>query len=288
MDGILIIDKPADFTSFDVVAKMRGILRTKKIGHAGTLDPMATGVLPLLIGCATKAMDILPDQSKRYTARMRLGISTDTQDITGKILRERPVEATFKDVQEASRLFVGDIMQLPPMYSAVQVNGRRLYDLARAGIEIERKARPATIRNIELKQVDLHEYELDVLCEKGTYIRTICHDIGEKLGCGAAMTYLRRTAASGFTLKNAITIAEAQILKDSGEITQKLLPVANLFSSLPKISLEPYRKTLFLNGVKITLESTAGMFSVYGEEEFLGIANTDDSGVILKRKLFVQ
>ncbi len=212
--GILCIDKPEDYTSFDVVARMRGICRTKKIGHAGTLDPMATGVLPLFLGRATKACAILPDQNKRYRASFRLGITTDTQDITGKVLKERPVTASAQEVREALQGFVGDILQLPPMYSAVQVGGQRLYDLARQGIEVEREPREVSILSIDLleESPETGEYTIDVLCAKGTYIRTLCHDLGEKLGCGAALTKLRRTMAAGFTEADCITLEQAEEL----------------------------------------------------------------------------
>ena len=202
MDGIIILDKPEDFTSFDMVAKMRRLLGTRKVGHAGTLDPMATGVLPIFVGRATKCCDILPNQNKRYTAAFQLGYTTDTLDATGRVLTRTEVSATKEDVEKALESFRGEIMQLPPMYSAIQINGKRLYDLARQGIEIEREKRPVTIMELNLLSADdtQHIYQIDVACSKGTYIRTLCADIGEALGCGATMTALRRTEAAGFSL----------------------------------------------------------------------------------------
>ena len=205
MDGIIILDKPEDFTSFDMVAKMRRLLGTRKVGHAGTLDPMATGVLPIFVGRATKCCDILPNQNKRYTATFQLGYTTDTLDATGRVLTRTEVSATKEDVEKALESFRGEIMQLPPMYSAIQINGKRLYDLARQGIEIEREKRPVTIMELNLLSADdtQHIYQIDVACSKLTYIRTLCADIGEALGCGATMTALRRTEAAGFSIDKA-------------------------------------------------------------------------------------
>ena len=218
MDGIIILDKPEDFTSFDMVAKMRRLLGTRKVGHAGTLDPMATGVLPIFVGRATKCCDILPNQNKRYTATFQLGYTTDTLDATGRVLTRTEVSATKEDVEKALESFRGEIMQLPPMYSAIQINGKRLYDLARQGIEIEREKRPVTITELNLLSADdtQHIYQIDVACSKGTYIRTLCADIGEALGCGATMTALRRTEAAGFSIADSITLEEAEKLSEEG------------------------------------------------------------------------
>ena len=195
--GILCIDKPEGFTSFDVVAKLRGIARERRVGHAGTLDPMATGVLPLFFGRATKACDILPRQDKRYLASFKLGVTTDTQDITGTVLSEQTPDADEARVRAAAAGLVGDIMQTPPMYSAVRVNGQRLYELARRGVEVERAARPVTVYSIDFTACDVqaNTFTIDVHCSKGTYIRTLIADIGAALGCGAVMTALRRTMA---------------------------------------------------------------------------------------------
>ena len=288
MDGVLIIDKPSDFTSFDVVAKLRGMLRTRKIGHAGTLDPMATGVLPLLLGMATKAADLLPDQRKRYTARFRLGLTTATQDTTGEVLERRPVDVSRAQVEEAILAMQGEILQTPPMYSALWVNGVRLYDLARQGVEVEREARPITIEEISLLCWDGDEYEIDVLCSKGTYIRTLCHDIGESLGCGAALTSLRRTMAAGYTLENALTMAQAQSLTNEDALAARILPVESLFAHLPRVELPEKRARLFYNGVRITLTEGEGRFAVLGPGGLLGVADTDAQGIVLTRKLFAQ
>jgi len=287
MDGIIVIDKPEGFTSFDVVAKMRGILRTRKIGHAGTLDPMATGVLPLLVGRATKACDILPDQRKRYTATFRLGLTTDTQDITGTVLTNSSVSATPHEVNAAILAMHGDIMQIPPMYSAIKINGQRLYSLARKGIEIEREARPVTIEDIRLLSHNDNDYTIDALCSKGTYIRTLCHDIGQLLGCGAVMTTLRRTMAAGISLDHALTIEQAQVAMNTSEMSKHILSTEALFSRLASVKLNSNQTRLFRNGVRITLAEHAGCWSVYSPTEFIGIAETDDNGVVISRTLFV-
>ncbi|MBQ2755457.1 MAG: tRNA pseudouridine(55) synthase TruB [Oscillospiraceae bacterium] len=259
INGIILIDKPADFTSFDVVAKLRGIVRTKKIGHGGTLDPMATGVLPVFFGTATRCCSLMPEKSKRYTARFRLGISTDTQDITGKIIRESAVSATFEDVKKCAEEFLGKTEQLPPMYSAVKVNGRKLYDLARKNIEVERETRPIEVFSLDITHVEGDEYEADVACSPGTYIRTLCSDIGDKLGCGAAITYLRRTESSGFGIENCITIDRVKELMDAGELENSLLPTDSLFKVYPQYQLNEADSKMHLNGVHIWLSRLEGM-----------------------------
>lgn len=282
--GILCIDKPSDFTSFDVVAKMRGITHLRRIGHAGTLDPMATGVLPLFFGRATKACDILPMQDKRYTATFRLGIQTDTQDITGTVLAERPVRSDAQQVQAAAAKFVGDILQTPPMYSAVKINGRKLCDLARKGVEVERPARKITIYSIDFLECDekAHTYSVDVSCSKGTYIRTLVADIGEALGCGAVLTALRRTMAAGFTLEQCITLEQAQQLAGQGRLFEAGVPVEYAFQSLPKVCLTKRQTKLCLNGVSLDpfrVEGAKGAerFAVYSDQGiFLGIAALTD------------
>lgn len=293
--GILLIDKPAGFTSFDVIAKMRGISKTRKIGHSGTLDPMATGVLPLFFEGATKACDILPNQNKRYRAEFRLGLTTDTQDITGKVLSQSPVSATAAGVEAALAGFRGEIRQLPPMYSAVQINGRRLYDIARAGGTVERETRPVAIHALTLLCADekTHSYTLDISCSKGTYVRTICHDIGEVLGCGAALTALCRTEASGFALYDCITLEEAQRAAEDGTLFSRLLPVETAFACLPRVTLNAQRARLFQNGVPLCLQHNQipplkGTFTVYSEAEvFLGLAhNHFEKNELAMDKLF--
>ena len=292
MDGIIIMDKPEDFTSFDMVAKLRRLLGTRKVGHAGTLDPMATGVLPIFVGRATKCCDILPDQNKRYTATFELGYTTDTLDATGRVLTRTPVQAALEQ-------FRGEIMQLPPMYSAIQINGRRLYDLARQGIEIEREKRPITIHHLELLEADEQEnrYVIDVSCSKGTYIRTLCADIGEVLGCGATMTALRRTQAVGFSLADSLTLEQAEQLAEQGKLTEHLLPVETVFESLPKIVLCAAQERMYRNGVRLDLARLDGMpalgnwagdIRICGEDgTFLGVSYADwQQGLLCTRKLF--
>ena len=210
-NGIIIIDKPADWTSMDVCAKLRGILKTKKIGHAGTLDPMATGVLPVFVGQATRAVSFAESGSKEYVAGLRLGLVTNTQDTSGETLETHAVTATADDLRAVLPRFTGEIRQIPPMFSAIKIGGRKLYELARKGQEVERKSREITIYELELlEQTGEDEYLLRILCSKGTYVRTLCHDIGQALGCGGCMSSLRRTMAAGFTLSQAVTLEEVQ------------------------------------------------------------------------------
>lgn len=212
MDGIVNVYKECGFTSHDVVAKLRGIFHMKKIGHTGTLDPDAMGVLPVCVGKATKVCSLLTDQDKTYQAGVRLGVSTDTQDLTGTIINTCQVDVTEEQIREVLDKFVGEIQQIPPMYSAVKVNGKRMYELARQGKEVERKPRKITIHNIQIESMDLlkNEFSIEVTCSKGTYIRTLCHDIGEQLGCGAAMKSLVRTRVGNFLLEEAQTLAEIE------------------------------------------------------------------------------
>lgn len=297
LDGIIIMDKPKDFTSFDMVAKMRRLLGTRKVGHAGTLDPMATGVLPIFVGRATKCCDILPNQNKRYTAEFELGYTTDTLDATGRILTKNEVSAGKEDVCRALESFRGEIMQLPPMYSAIQINGKRLYDLARQGIEIEREKRPVTVTRLELLESDEqnHRYRIDVACSKGTYIRTLCADIGEALGCGATMTQLRRTEAAGFSLEDSLTLEQAEILSQNGELEQRLLPISALFTELPRLVLSEKQEKLYRNGVKLDLSRLSiaaeqGSSDICVESKdgtFLGISVADwEKGELKLKKLF--
>ena len=210
-DGIVIIDKPVGWTSMDVCAKLRGILKTKKVGHAGTLDPMATGVLPVFVGNATRGVSFAEEGRKEYIATLRLGEITDTQDSTGTVLEEREVAVSRADVEAVLPQFVGQIEQIPPMYSAIKIGGQKLYDLARQGKEVERKPRQITIYELELlEQVSPAEYQIRVLCSKGTYIRTLCHDIGQVLGCGGCMSSLRRIMAAGYTIGEAVSIEDVQ------------------------------------------------------------------------------
>ena len=223
-NGILIIDKPTDWTSHDVVAKLRGILHEKRIGHAGTLDPMATGVLPVFVGRATRAVEFAAEREKEYLAGLRLGQVTDTQDVTGSTLSTAPVSVTREDVEKILAQFRGDIRQIPPMYSAIKIAGKKLYELARRGQEVERQPRPITIYELELlDQLSPTDYTLRVKCSKGTYVRTLCHDIGQALGCGGTLFSLRRTRSAGFALDQAVTLEQVCAAAERGEAEKLLL-----------------------------------------------------------------
>lgn len=296
MCGVICVNKPEGFTSFDVIAKMRGILKIKRLGHAGTLDPMATGVLPVFVGRATKACDILPDHDKIYRAGFKLGLTTDTQDCTGTVTQERdPSAVTENNLLDTLERFRGEIMQIPPMYSAVSVNGKRLYDLARQGIEVEREARPVTIYRLELAEFDEAEKSgvLTVSCSKGTYIRTLINDIGEALGCGGIMTSLVRTTACGFSLEDCVTIEDLQReAENERNFEQYLKPVEDVFAELPKLMLHGAQERMYRNGIKLDLtkirtDITAERISVYGEKGFIGTAVPDrENGVLRVDKTF--
>ena len=256
VNGILLIDKPEGFTSFDVCAVIRGMLRTKKVGHSGTLDPMATGVLPILVGSATRALDLIPSHDKTYVAGFRLGMTTDTLDVTGNVLSEQPADVTRELLEETLGTFRGDILQVPPMYSAVSVGGKKLYDLARMGVEVEREARPVTIYRLTLDSYDSVNSTgvLTVSCSKGTYIRTLIDDLGKKLGCGAVLTSLRRTEASGITVDRCMTLSQAQEFKDNGLLESKLLPVDAIFEEYPAVYISENQAVRFSNGATLALE----------------------------------
>lgn len=297
MDGLLLIDKPEGFTSFDVVAKMRGMLHTRKVGHGGTLDPMATGVLPIFVGRGTKCCDILPCQDKRYSAWLQLGQISDTQDSSGNILEQRSFAGIGRrEVEAALGAFVGEISQLPPMYSAVQVGGQRLYDLARQGLEVERPARQIRIYSIGVLEAQeaRGRYLIDVSCGKGTYIRTLIHDLGQALGCGALMCGLRRTEAAGFSLEECIPLAEAQALAQEGRLEERILPVEQVFRSLPELRLEEKLCRLYRNGVRLDWSRLSGEpipqgdLRVLGEDgSFIGVGTVDPvSGQLRSRQLF--
>ena len=267
MNGVLILDKPAGFTSFDVVAVLRGLTHEKKIGHTGTLDPMATGVLPLLLGNATRAAALLPDTDKEYEAGFRLGIATDTQDSTGKTLAESGKTAPGTEVENALGKFRGEILQLPPMVSAVSVNGRHLYDLARQGIEVEREKRAITVYKMELTEFDEASQtgRIGVSCSKGTYIRTLCADLGEALGTYGVMTSLRRTRASGFQISDTVTLGQAKELAAAGRLEERLLPVESLFGDLPEVTVTEKQAQRFANGGALDLAGTSLSGSAVGD-----------------------
>ena len=231
MDGVIVIRKEKDFTSHDVVAKLRGILHMKKIGHTGTLDPDAEGVLPVALGKATRLVDMITDKEKTYEAVMRLGVVTDTQDMSGTVLSQAAeLHVTEEELRAAIESFAGDYMQVPPMYSALKVNGKKLYELAREGKTVERKPRPVHFYEIEILEINLPLVRFCVTCSKGTYIRTLCHDIGEKLGCGAAMETLLRTKVGRFTLDDAITLAQTEEAVKNGKIESKVLGIEEILA----------------------------------------------------------
>lgn len=258
MNGVLVINKPAQFTSFDVVAVVRKLSGQRKIGHTGTLDPNATGVLPLLLGNATKAQDIIPNHDKAYRASFRLGITTDTLDIWGKITSQKDSNLTLSEIENALSVFRGEIEQIPPMFSAVSVGGKRLYDLARQGIEVERKARKITIYENTLLGFDekTQSGELFIKCSKGTYIRTIIDDLGSALGCGAAMTALNREQACGYSLSDSITLDEAKALSENGELENRLLSTESLFAEYPELSVSDAQAKRFYNGGALDSQRT--------------------------------
>lgn len=246
--GIINVYKEKGFTSHDVVAKLRGICKQKKIGHTGTLDPEAVGVLPVCLGSATKLCDMLTDKTKEYVAVLKLGVVTDTQDLTGTILEEHPVTVTEEQIRETIFSFQGDQLQIPPMYSALKVNGKKLYELAREGKEVERAARPITIHEIEILKEELPEITIRVSCSKGTYIRTLCHDIGQALLCGGAMASLTRTRVGSFQIGQAYPLAKLQQLSDEGRLSEAVLPVEEVFSHLPVMHVEEAGMKALLNG----------------------------------------
>lgn len=257
--GIINIYKEQGFTSHDVVAKLRGILKQKKIGHTGTLDPAAEGVLPVCLGKGTRVCDMLTDKSKTYQAVLLLGTETDTQDTTGSIIQQKPYETlTEEQIIEKMESFIGLYHQIPPMYSALKVNGKKLYELARAGIEVERKARPVEIYSLKIEKISLPRVTMTVQCSKGTYIRTLCHDIGEKLGCGGCMEHLLRTQVGPFLLEDSIKLSEVEMLMKQGEIEKRILPVESVFENCGQIvSQNPFLDRLLLNGNPFTNELAA-------------------------------
>ncbi|MGN0642070.1 MAG: tRNA pseudouridine(55) synthase TruB [Huintestinicola sp.] len=291
LNGIICVNKPKGFTSFDVIAKLRGILKMKRLGHAGTLDPMAEGVLPVFCGRATKACEMLPDHDKVYMAGFQLGISTDTQDITGTVTAEYDCSGiTESAVLAALENFRGNIMQLPPMYSAVSVGGKRLYELARQGVTVDRKPRPITIYKLELKSFDEAEKTgtLEISCSRGTYIRTLINDIGESLSVGGVMTSLTRTSACGFSLESCVTIEQLQGMADRGEDFESvLLPIEQIFSYLPRITLFGAQERMYRNGIRLDLNRIAAedksseQYAVYGESGFIGTARADRDNMLL-------
>lgn len=295
LSGIIPVNKPQGWTSFDVIAKLRGILRIKRLGHSGTLDPMATGVLPVFVGKATKACDMLPYSEKSYKAGFKLGLTTDTQDITGKILTESGELPSLEQLKAAAEKFTGDIMQIPPMYSAVKVGGKKLYELAREGKTVEREPRLRHIDFINIVEYSSETGEgiLYTDVSKGTYIRTLIHDMGQELGCGGAMTSLTRLSAAGFCLEQCVTVEEIQKYADEGRLAEILKPLESCFESIyPRLTLSERCTPLYKNGVKLRggqvgikdIPSADGKsFCIFGSGgDFLGIAQLDASKDELK------
>lgn len=300
MNGVIIINKPESFTSFDVVAVVRRLTGQRKIGHTGTLDPNATGVLPILLGNATKAQDIVPNHDKTYTAKFRLGITTDTLDIWGTVLSECGRTATRADILSVLDNFRGEIEQLPPMYSAVKVNGQRLYDLARQGREVERKPRRVTVYSLELVDFDekTQSGTLGISCSRGTYIRTVIDDMGRLLGTGAVMTALCRTSACGYTLADSITLENARKSAENGELAEHIMQTESLFAGYRKITVSDAQAKRFSNGGALDMARTAlaranaesGEIIRVSDRQgkFLGLGAADsESGQLKIYKLFL-
>lgn len=282
--GILIVDKPAGWTSQDVVSKLRGVLREKRVGHGGTLDPMATGVLPVFVGRATRAVEFFEHADKTYEATLRLGLTTDTQDTTGTALETRPVSVDEASVRAVLPRFTGVQQQVPPMYSAVKIGGKKLYELARAGKEIERKPREITVFSIELLDFSNDSARLRIHCSKGTYIRTLCHDIGAALGCGGCMAALRRVQAGAYSVEDAVTLDEIV----AHPAPQALLkPVDTLFAALPRLTLTPAQEKCVRNGAAFTCKPGAGRCRAYSPSgEFLALCEVTDGTLKTVKSFF--
>ncbi|MDD2362048.1 MAG: tRNA pseudouridine(55) synthase TruB [Oscillospiraceae bacterium] len=283
VNGVICLDKPQEITSFVCCSIFRRLLGTRKIGHAGTLDPMATGVLPLLVGRATRFLELLPMQDKRYTATLRFGFTSDTQDIWGSVAAFGGSLPSLRDIEQMLPSFRGDILQIPPMMSAIKRDGVRLYDLARQGIEIERPPRPVTVYSLEIMDYNPEKGELtlDCHCSKGTYIRTICADLGERLGCGAVMISLRRTMAAGFTLEQCITLDQARELAEKGMLENILLPVESIFDEYDSLTVSPAQAKRFQNGGSLFLDrlnrKVTDITKVYSpDNEFIGLGKPED------------
>ena len=291
-NGIIIIDKPAGWTSMDVCAKLRGMFREKRVGHAGTLDPMATGVLPVFIGRATRAVEFAADSDKEYIAGLKLGVITNTQDTTGEVLEERSVDVTGERLRAVLETFCGRIEQVPPMYSAIKVNGKKLYELARKGREVERRPRAVTVHALELLGwPDAGEdFSLRVVCSKGTYVRTLCHDIGQALGCGGCMSSLRRVKAAGFTLADSVGLEDVQRAVDRGEGERLLLPVDRYFARNgweTGVTVRPAAEKRLRNGGHVSAPGAEGPCLVYSESgEFLGPGSCEDGRLRLIKSFF--
>ena len=295
MDGILNIYKEKGYTSHDVVAKLRGILRQKKIGHTGTLDPDAEGVLPVCLGKATKLCDMLTDTDKTYRAVLKLGVETDTQDLSGSVLAEKPVTVTEDQILEAVQSFQGEYSQIPPMYSALKVGGRKLYELAREGKTIERQPRLIRIHEIQVKALCLPYITMTVSCSKGTYIRTLCHDIGQRLSCGGAMKSLVRTKAGAFYIEESLTLKQVEELRDQNRLETQLVPIRHMFAHLPVFRCGEDHEKALQNGNILRPEwgscpekPTGQMIVTDAEDKLIGVyLFREDTGCLHPQKMFL-
>ena len=275
MNGIVIVDKPQEWTSQDVTARLRRVFNTRRIGHGGTLDPMATGVLPVFVGRGTRGVEFFEHAEKTYETVLRLGLMTDTEDVWGETLEERPVEFTTEKLEEVLESFRGEILQVPPMYSALKVNGQKLCDLARKGKEVERQPRPITIHQLTLLETTENTLRLRVKCSKGTYIRTLCKDIGEALGCGGCMQELRRVTAGEYTIEEAVPL---QTLLETEDPGQYLRTVDTMFRNFPEVKLTPNQEKRCRNGNSFTVNLAEGTYRAYSQSgEFLMLAKVEDS-----------
>lgn len=277
MNGIILIDKPQDWTSHDVVAKLRGILHERRIGHSGTLDPLATGLLVVFVGRATRAVEFAEADSKEYIAGLRLGLSTDTQDISGNVIAECSDLPDEGAVRRAVNSFIGDIEQIPPMYSAIKIGGKKLYELARKGQSVERAPRKITVSSIEIIGREGGDYLLKIACSKGTYVRTLCNDIGASLGCGACMSSLRRISASAFSVESAHSIDEVENAANEGQLVDLMLPVDTLFSALPELKVPESTANRLKTGNIIKISAADGDYRVYSDSaEFLLVGKVEN------------
>lgn len=277
MNGIILIDKPQDWTSHDVVAKLRGILHERRIGHSGTLDPLATGLLVVFVGRATRAVEFAEADSKEYIAGLRLGLSTDTQDISGNVIAECSDLPDEGAVRRAVSSFIGDIEQIPPMYSAIKIGGKKLYELARKGQSVERAPRKITVSSIEIIGREGGDYLLKIACSKGTYVRTLCNDIGASLGCGACMSSLRRISAGAFSVESAHSIDEVENAANEGQLVDIMLPVDTLFSALPELKVPESTANRLKTGNIIKISAADGDYRVYSDSaEFLLVGKVEN------------
>ena len=288
MNGILLVDKEPDWTSNDVVAKLKGILHQRRIGHSGTLDPMATGLLVVFVGRATRAVEFAEGHDKRYLASLRLGIDTDTQDTSGTVLERRPVSVNRDELEAALNNFKGELEQIPPMYSAIKHKGRPLYEIARKGGQVERKARKITVYDISVTGEQEGDYLLDIRCSKGTYVRTLCHDLGQALGCGGCMSSLRRVEAGQFKVENAYKLCRVQEYADMDRAEELLLPVDTLFQQLGSCTVNADQEKRLRCGNEVVMDIAAGDYRVYSAGgEFLMLGHVEN-GILKTIKSFFE